>query len=74
MRHTSFDDHTPTSERYAPAARSPAARNTFQVQTNAPPNPSTMFRFSAYVVDANTVLLVGMDSTRVIVGTLTRQP
>jgi hypothetical protein len=44
------------------------------VQTNAPPNPSTMFRFSAYVVDANTVLLVGMDSTRVIVGTLTHQP
>lgn len=52
----------------------PAARNTFQVQTNAPPNPSTTFRFSAYVVDANTVLLVGVDSTRVIVGTLTRQP
>ncbi len=52
----------------------PAARNTLQVTTNAPPNPSTAFKFSAYVVDANTVLLVGTDSSRVIVGSTARQP
>ena len=31
------------------------------------------FTFSVYVVDLNTLLLVGSDTTRVVVGTLTRQ-
>ncbi len=57
----------------------PAARNTYQVTANAPPNPAVTFKFSAYVVDANTVLLVGdVDPNnkriRTIAGTLTRQP
>ncbi len=52
----------------------PAARNTYQVTANAPPNPAVTFNFSAYVVDANTVLLVGTDSNRVLAGNITRQP
>ena len=35
--------------------------------------PSDAFTFSVYVVDLNTLLLVGSDTTRVVVGTLTRQ-
>jgi hypothetical protein len=31
------------------------------------------FTFSVYVVDLNTLLLVGSDTTHVVVGTLTRQ-
>ncbi len=52
----------------------PAARNAFQVTTNAPPNTPIAFRFSAYVVDANTVLLVSTDGSDILAGTLTRQP
>jgi hypothetical protein len=35
--------------------------------------PADAFPFSVYVVDLNTLLLVGSDTTRVVVGTLTRQ-
>jgi hypothetical protein len=35
--------------------------------------PSDTFNFSLYVVDLNTLLLVGSDADRVVVGTLTRQ-
>ena len=35
---------------------------------------SSPYQFTAYVVDQNTVLLVGIDSDRVIAGTLVRQP
>jgi hypothetical protein len=35
--------------------------------------PSDAFTFSVYVVDLNTLLLVGSDTNRVVVGTLTRQ-
>ncbi|MBZ5700989.1 MAG: hypothetical protein LAN84_04010 [Acidobacteriia bacterium] len=52
----------------------PAGRNTFTVTTNAPPNPPATFNFAAYVVDANTVFLVGVDGNRVIVGANARQP
>jgi hypothetical protein len=52
----------------------PAARNTYQVTANAPPNPRVTFNYSAYVVDANTVLLIGTDKNRVIAGNLARQP
>ncbi len=52
----------------------PAARNTYQVTANAPPNPAVTFTFSAYVVDANTVLLVGTDTNRVVAGNITHQP
>jgi hypothetical protein len=50
----------------------PANNNTFQVQTT--PNPPTTFNFTAYVVNTNTFLLVGVDGNRVIVGTAARQP
>ena len=35
--------------------------------------PADAFTFSVYVVDLNTLLLVGSDTDRVVVGTLTRQ-
>ena len=35
--------------------------------------PSDAFQFSVYVVDQNKLLLIGSDTNRVVVGTLTRQ-
>jgi hypothetical protein len=46
--------------------------NTFTV--NLRTTPAATFQFTAYVVNQNTALLVGVDSNRVIVGTMTRQP
>jgi hypothetical protein len=46
--------------------------NTFTV--NLQTTPAATFHFTAYVVNQNTTLLVGVDSNRVIVGTMTRQP
>ena len=41
---------------------------------NLQTSPAATFQFTAYVVDQNTVLPVGVDSDRVIVGALIRQP
>ena len=46
-------------------------RNMFSVKTNN--SPSTTFNFTAYIVNSNTILVVGSDSTRVIAGTVSRQ-
>jgi hypothetical protein len=35
--------------------------------------PSTTFNFRAYVVNADTIILVGVDSERVVIGTAVRQ-
>jgi hypothetical protein len=50
----------------------PTGRNALMVTTT--PSPQTTYKFSAYVVDSNTTLLVGVDTNRVIVGLDTRQP
>jgi hypothetical protein len=42
----------------------------FNLQTT----PADTFQFTAYVVNQNTVFLVGVDTTRVLIGTMTRQP
>jgi hypothetical protein len=57
-------------------AANPAARNSFPVSVNIPGTPVTI-RINAYVVDGNTIFLVGdigPNSTRVILGTAVRQP
>jgi hypothetical protein len=46
--------------------------NTLALTTTFP-SPQT-FNFTAYAVDSNTVLLVGVDSNRVIAGSIARQP
>jgi hypothetical protein len=46
--------------------------NTFSVNVQTTP-PST-FSFSVYVVNQNTLLLAGVDTNRVVVGTMMRQP
>ena len=46
--------------------------NTLSVTTNFP-SPRT-FNFTAYAVDSNTVLLVGVDTNRVLAGSIARQP
>jgi hypothetical protein len=46
--------------------------NTFSV--NAQATPASTFHFTVYVVNLNTLLLVGVDTNRVIAGTMTRQP
>jgi hypothetical protein len=43
------------------------------VATTTVPSPTT-FNFTAYAVDSNNVFLVGVDSTRVIAGSVVRQP
>jgi len=48
-----------------------AQGNAFQLTTS--PAPSTTFNFRAYVVNANTIILVGVDSARVVIGTAVRQ-
>jgi hypothetical protein len=50
----------------------PTGRNALTVTTT--PSPQTTYKFSGYVVDANTTLLVGVDSNRVVAGINTRQP
>jgi hypothetical protein len=46
--------------------------NTLVVTTTLP--PPTTFNFTAYTVDSNNVFLVGVDNTRVIAGSILRQP
>jgi hypothetical protein len=46
--------------------------NTFSV--SAQTTPARIFNFTAYVVNQNTLLLVGVDTNQVFVGTMTRQP
>ena len=46
--------------------------NTLTLTTTFP-SPTT-FNFTAYAADSNTVFLVGVDSTRVIEGSIARQP
>jgi hypothetical protein len=41
---------------------------------NAPTIPGSPFNFTVYAVNLNTLLLVGVDTNRVVVGTMTRQP
>jgi len=43
------------------------------VATTTLPSPTT-FNFTAYAVDSNNVFLVGVDKTRVIAGSVVRQP
>jgi len=47
--------------------------NTLTLTTTFP-TPTTTFNFTAYAVDSNTVLLVGVDSDRVLAGSISRQP
>jgi hypothetical protein len=35
--------------------------------------PATTFNFRAYVVNTNTIILVGVDTGRVVIGTAVRQ-
>ena len=37
-------------------------------------SPSTTFNYRAYIVDKNTVFLMGFDSNQVIAGTVSAQP
>jgi hypothetical protein len=46
--------------------------NTFIVTTTLP--PTTTFNFTAYAVDSNHVFLVGVDNSRVLAGSVMRQP
>ena len=46
-------------------------RNTLQAKINS--NPSGTIKFAAYVVNPNTILVAGIDSNRVIAGTVSRQ-
>ncbi|MGB8475797.1 MAG: hypothetical protein WCE61_17085, partial [Candidatus Acidiferrum sp.] len=46
--------------------------NTLALTTTFP--SAVTFNFTAYAVDSNTVFLVGVDSNRVLAGTITRQP
>lgn len=48
-----------------------AQGNALQLTTSQ--TPSTTFNFRAYVVNANTIILVGVDSGRVVIGTAVRQ-
>jgi hypothetical protein len=41
---------------------------------NAQTSLASAFNFTVYVVNPNTLLLVGVDTTRVVAGTMTRQP
>jgi hypothetical protein len=43
------------------------------LQLTTAQTPSTTFNFRAYVVNANTIILVGVDSGRVVIGTAVRQ-
>jgi hypothetical protein len=50
----------------------PTSRNALTVTTT--PSPQSTFKFSGYVVDANTTLLVGIDTNRIMAGVNARQP
>jgi len=52
----------------------PAGRNDLSVTANSAAFPPSTFHFAAYSVDANTVLLVGTDTNRVLAGATQRQP
>jgi hypothetical protein len=41
---------------------------------NAQTSPASAFNFTVYVVNQDTLLLVGVDTDRVVAGTMTRQP
>jgi hypothetical protein len=41
---------------------------------NAQTSPASAFNFTVYVVSQDTLLLVGVDTDRVVAGTMTRQP
>ena len=41
---------------------------------NAQTSLASAFNFTVYVVNPNALLLVGVDTTRVVAGTMTRQP
>ncbi len=41
---------------------------------NAQTSPASAFNFTVYIIDPNTLLLVGVDSNRVVAGMMTRQP
>jgi hypothetical protein len=43
------------------------------LQLTTAQTPSTTFNFRAYVVNANTIILVGVDSARVVIGIAVRQ-
>ena len=43
------------------------------LQLTTAQTPSTTFNFRAYVVNVNTIILVGVDSARVVIGTAVRQ-
>jgi len=43
------------------------------VQLTTSQAPSTTFNFRGYLINANTVILVGVDSDRVVIGTAVRQ-
>jgi hypothetical protein len=43
------------------------------LQLTTAQTPSTTFNFRAYLVNANTIILVGVDSGRVVIGTAVRQ-
>jgi hypothetical protein len=44
------------------------------LSVNAQITPARTFNFTVYVVNPNTLLLVGVDTNQVVVGTMTRQP
>jgi hypothetical protein len=46
--------------------------NGYQVVTSN--SPSTTFAYHAYLVDSNTILLIGFDANHVIAGTVVAQP
>ncbi len=48
-----------------------AQGNALQLTTSQ--TPSTTFNFRAYLVNANTIIVVGVDSGRVVIGTAVRQ-
>jgi hypothetical protein len=48
-----------------------AQGNAMQLTTTA--SPSTTFNFRAYLVDNNTIVIVGVDNDRVVIGTALRQ-
>ena len=46
--------------------------NTFTV--DAQTSPASSFNFTVYIVNENTLLLVGVDTNRLVIGTMRRQP
>jgi hypothetical protein len=46
--------------------------NTFRVDVQT--SPASSFNFTVYIVNENTLLLVGVDTNRLVIGTMKRQP